>query len=88
MINGDTGSQRRHIEDLLTTDHRQQTPVSRIQLTIKQQKLTVQLSEKRVKNAKAQQLFLLDTSVHHALSIYRGEKSGKQLPYFNPVEHV
>lgn len=85
---GGVGSQRRRIEGLLTADHRQQTPVSRIQLAVKQQKITVQLPAKTAQSPKKQQLFLLGTSGNHVLPIHSGENSGKQLPYFNPVEYV
>lgn len=85
---GGVGSQRSKIEGLLAQDHRQHPAVRAISLQINKQLLTVDLPSVVDLPLHKRQLFLLGTTGKHWLEISRGENSGKQLPYFNPIEHV
>jgi hypothetical protein len=91
VINGryaGVGSKRSRIDGLIEQDHRRQVGVQPIMLRLNAEKLFVTLPNIAEKGAKRRQLFLLGTSGEHLLPINSGENSGKQLPYFNPVEYV
>lgn len=90
---GGVGSRWQTIRGLLKADQQRQPALLPIGLTQQPQQLSIDLPQIPVDSSKLFghrqiQLFLLGTTGEHLLPINRGENSGKQLPYFNPVEYV
>jgi len=95
---GGVGSQRERIQGLFNADQRRQEPVQTIKLSANSKHIDAVLPELSTHQSseqayfssppKRRHLFLLGTSGKHILPIKSGENSGKQLPYFHPVEYV
>jgi hypothetical protein len=98
---GAVGSRRSKVEAIIAADHKHETIISAITVSILHNvdgsTLTIQLPEIQLESqsntAKAasvpkQQLFFFGTSGTHFLPIISGENGGKQLTYTNPIEYV